>query len=132
MSSDDAYSSEEEDDQDADLDEMGNISFQKYIYFWYDNFFFNFCYVFFLTFLGKSLETLLSNKKSSSQFLMEREEKERKNLQKMISEGNVSKNKHDEKQEEEEDGPPKVLRITRTFRLVEFDLFMESSIQGLS
>ena len=50
---------------------------------------------------------------------MEREEKERKNLQKMISEGNVSKNKHDEKQEEEEDGPPKVLRITRTFRLVE-------------
>jgi len=47
---------------------------------------------------------------------MEREEKERKNLQKMISEGNVSKNKHDEKQEEEEDGPPKVLRITRTFR----------------
>ena len=62
---------------------------------------------------------------------MEREEKERKNLQKMISEGNVSKNKHDEKQEEEEDGPPKVLRITRTFRLVEFDLFMESSIQGL-
>ena len=59
---------------------------------------------------------------------MEREEKERKNLQKMISEGNVSKNKHDEKQEEEEDGPPKVLRITRTFRLVEFDFFMESSI----
>ena len=59
---------------------------------------------------------------------MEREEKERKNLQKMISEGNVSKNKHDEKQEEEEDGPPKVLRITRTFRLVEFDLFTESSI----
>jgi hypothetical protein len=51
---------------------------------------------------------------------MEREEKERKNLQKMISEGNVSKTKHDEKQEEEEDGPPKVLRITRTFRLVEF------------
>ena len=46
----------------------------------------------------------------------------------MISEGNVSKNKHDEKQEEEEDGPPKVLRITRTFRLVEFDFFMESFI----
>ena len=59
---------------------------------------------------------------------MEREEKERKNLQKMISEGNVSKNKHDEKQEEEEDGPPKVLRITRTFRLVEFDFFLKSSI----
>ena len=48
LSSDDAYSSEEEDDQDADLDEM-----------------------------GKSLETLLSNKKSSSQYLMEKEEKDR-------------------------------------------------------
>ena len=47
---------------------------------------------------------------------MEKEEKERKNLKKMISEGNVSKNKQDEKPEEEEDGPPKVLRITRTFR----------------
>merc|ERR1712241_1218916 len=87
LSSDDAYSSEEEDDQDADLDEM-----------------------------GKSLETLLSNKKSSSQYLMEKEEKERKNLKKMISEGNVNKNKPEEKPEEEEDGPPKVLRITRTFR----------------
>merc|ERR1712083_951351 len=78
LSSDDAYSSEEEDDQDADLDEM-----------------------------GKSLETLLSNKKSSSQYLMEKEEKERKNLKKMISEGHVSKAKQEaEKQEKEDDGPP--------------------------
>merc|ERR1712051_166650 len=74
LSSDEDDSSEEEDGDEGDLEDM-----------------------------GRSLETFLSNKKSSSQFLMEREEKERKNLQKMISEGNVSKNKHDEKQEEEED-----------------------------
>ena len=91
MSSDDAYSSEEEDDQDADLDEM-----------------------------GKSLETLLSNKKSSSQFLREREEKERRNLQKMMimDEPGKSGDKKgaDKDLAEDDDGPPKVLRITRTFR----------------
>ena len=86
LSSDEAMSSEEEDDQDADLDEM-----------------------------GKSLETLLSNKKSSSQFLREREEKERKSLQKMIMSDSLEKGKQDDKAEEE-DGPPKVLRITRTFK----------------
>merc|ERR1712083_1253957 len=72
LSSDDAYSSEEEDDQDADLDEM-----------------------------GKSLETLLSNKKSSSQILREREEKERKNLQKMFMHEQQSQlsDKNENKQE---------------------------------
>ena len=72
--------------------------------------------------MGKSLETLLSNKKSSSQFLLEREEKERKNLQKMISEGHVSKAKQEaEKQEKEDDGPPKILKITRTFRYLKIN-----------
>ena len=86
LSSDENYSSDEDDDADVDLDEM-----------------------------GKSLETLLSNKKSSSQILREREEKERKNLQKMIHEGSKQETKQDDKQEED-DGPPKMLRITRTFR----------------
>ena len=43
--------------------------------------------------MGRSLETLLSNKKSSSQIMREREEKERKNLQKMIHEGSNPKDK---------------------------------------
>ena len=55
LSSDDAESSEEEDNNDEDLDEM-----------------------------GKNLENMLSNKKTSTQFLREREESERRSLQKMI------------------------------------------------
>ena len=55
LSSDEAESSEDEDANDDEFDEM-----------------------------GKTMENMLSNKKSSSQFLREREEAERKKLQKMI------------------------------------------------
>ena len=65
--------------------------------------------------MGKSLETLLSNKKSSSQFLREREEKERKNLQKMIMSGDQDKGKQDDKPDED-DGPPKV-NLNLTFSI---------------
>ena len=59
LSSDEADTSEDEDDNNLeDLEDM-----------------------------GRSLETLLSNKKSSTQILREREEKERKNLQTFMLEG---------------------------------------------
>ena len=58
--------------------------------------------------MGKSLETLLSNKKSSTQFLREREEKERRDLQRMIRSGDQDKGKQDDKPDED-DGPPKVM-----------------------
>merc|ERR1712223_2368129 len=58
LSSDEAESSEDEDNNDEDFDEM-----------------------------GKSFENMLANKKSSSQILREREEMERKNLMKIMSEG---------------------------------------------
>ena len=94
LSSDEAESSEDDDDKDEDLYEM-----------------------------GKSLESLLSNKKSSSQIMREREEKERKKLHSMIhsskTDATPAGSKKDEakdKDKEEDDGPPKVLRITRTIR----------------
>ncbi len=55
LSSDEAESSEDEDVNDEDLDEM-----------------------------GKNIENMLSNKKTSMQFQREREEAERRKLQKMI------------------------------------------------
>merc|ERR1711953_1636014 len=63
LSSDEAESSEDEDNNDEDLDEM-----------------------------GKSIENMLANKKSSSQILREREEMERKNLMKIMSEGQGNQN----------------------------------------
>ncbi len=94
LSSDEGESSEDEDANDDDLDEM-----------------------------GKNLENMLSNKKTSTQFLREREEAERRKLQKMImgDEGDGDQQGQKRKKEEGEDeedggGPPKVLRITRTFR----------------
>ena len=71
--------------------------------------------------MGRSLETFLSNKKSSTQIMREREEKERKNLHKELMEGGSKNNKPgvknvEEKKDFDEDGPPKVLKITRTFK----------------
>ena len=89
LSSDEADTSEDEDDNNLeDLEDM-----------------------------GRSLETLLSNKKSSTQILREREEKERKNLQTFMLEGHSQDGKKtDTKKEDEDEGPPKILKITRTFR----------------
>ena len=58
LSSDEAESSSEEEEEDEDLDEM-----------------------------GKNIENMLANKKTSNQFLREREELERRKLQKMIWDG---------------------------------------------
>ncbi len=57
LSSDDAESSSDEDVNEDDFDEM-----------------------------GKTMENMLSNKKSSAQFVREREEAERRKLQKMLME----------------------------------------------
>lgn len=46
--------------------------------------------------LGKNLENMLANKKTSSQVLMEREESERRALQKMMMEGASDKNKKED------------------------------------
>ena len=78
----------------------------------------------FLDEMGKNLENMLANKKTSSQFLREREEMERRKLQKMIWDGDgppSAKKKRGEAGDEFDaaggaDTKTKVLRITRTFR----------------
>ena len=94
MSSDEAESSEEEDNiPDEDLEDM-----------------------------GKSIEHMLSNKKSSKQIILEREEKELKNLHKMMMSNDVksttpNKRKKDEEGEGDGGDPvPKIMKITRTFQ----------------
>ncbi|QQP50590.1 Transcription initiation factor TFIID subunit, partial [Caligus rogercresseyi] len=104
LSSDEAESSEEEEDKDdEDFNEM-----------------------------GKNLENVLSNKKTSSQFLREREELERRSLQKMImgedSESASDKGKglsKSRKEDGDDGGGPggsslcvgnKILKIVRTFK----------------
>ena len=95
LSSDDAESSEEEDVNDDDLDEM-----------------------------GKNLESMLSNKKTSSQFIREQEEAERKKLQKDLLESSLADEKSLKRKKQGEDDndddsanhPNKVLRITRVFK----------------
>ena len=88
--------------------------------------------------MGKNIENMLSNKKTSMQFLREREEAERRQLQKMFMgegggsggpDGDASQPGQGQKRKgaagDEDDaaggsggGPaqPKILRITRTFR----------------
>ena len=86
LSSDEAQSSSDDDEgEEEDLDEM-----------------------------GKNIEKMLANKKTSNQFLMEREEAERRKLQKdmMNSKGDSSEGKG--RSDCAERSP--VLRITRTFR----------------
>ena len=93
LSSDEAESSEDEDNNDEDLDEM-----------------------------GKSIENMLANKKSSSQILREREEMERKNLMKIMSEGKgnnpntpTKRKKDDDEDSNEDNSVGKVMKITRTY-----------------
>lgn len=78
--------------------------------------------------MGKNIENMLSNKKSSSQFLREREEAERQKLRKMIygdsSEENTpqkrggggKKGADDDDHSQGSQNQEKVLRITRTFK----------------
>ena len=77
----------------------------------------------FLDEMGKNLENMLANKKTSSQFLREREEMERRKLQKMIWDGDGPPSAKKKKGEAGEDldaagsdTKSKVLRITRTFQ----------------
>ena len=73
--------------------------------------------------MGKSIEHMLSNKKSSKQVIREREEKELKSLQKMMNDGSKGtpvkrKGAKGEDDDKEETGEPvpKVLKITRAFK----------------
>lgn len=79
--------------------------------------------------MGKNIENMLSNKKTSSQLSLEREEQQRQELRKIMM-GDVqdqdNKKPKDKKKDEEEDGreqgtgintqPGRVLKIYRTFR----------------
>ncbi|XP_061189439.1 transcription initiation factor TFIID subunit 1-like isoform X1 [Saccostrea echinata] len=71
--------------------------------------------------MGKNLESMLSNKKTSSQLSHEKEEAERRELRKMLMGGEDGKDKGDKlsKSKKEEDSGPAVgrkLKITRTFK----------------
>ncbi|XP_060584432.1 transcription initiation factor TFIID subunit 1-like isoform X2 [Ruditapes philippinarum] len=68
--------------------------------------------------IGKNLESMLSNKKTSSQIKMEREEAERRELQRMMMEGKDDKQKKDSSKQEEDpmaNVTGKKLKITRVF-----------------
>ncbi|XP_053398607.1 transcription initiation factor TFIID subunit 1-like isoform X2 [Mercenaria mercenaria] len=68
--------------------------------------------------IGKNLESMLSNKKTSSQIKMEREEAERRELQRMMMEGKDDKQKKDSVKQEEDPMASvtgKKLKITRVF-----------------
>lgn len=70
--------------------------------------------------MGKNIENMLSNKKTSTQLSLEREEQERQELRKMIMEGDEKKGKDKKKDEEEQDQnnfaqQGRVLKIIRTF-----------------
>jgi len=91
LSSDEDVTSSEEEEEDEDLDEM-----------------------------GKNIENMLSNKKTSKQYMTEREEIERRKLQKVMMENRLEeKKKRKDEEERPEDiapGAAQVLRITRTFK----------------
>merc|ERR1712029_465835 len=89
LSSDEDETSSEEEEEDEDLDE-----------------------------LGKNLENMVQNKETSTQFQREREEAERKKLQKVMMETKSDKKTKDEplKKDENEIEQGQVLRITRTFK----------------
>ncbi|XP_055848385.1 transcription initiation factor TFIID subunit 1 isoform X1 [Episyrphus balteatus] len=77
--------------------------------------------------LGKNLENMLSNKKTSTQLSMEREEQERQELLKKIMEereGSNTKNSKDDKDKNQSQGlgnsnQGRILKITRTFKNAE-------------
>lgn len=75
--------------------------------------------------MGKNIENMLANKKTSTQLSLEREEQERQELRKMIMEGGADdKNKNKDKKKEDDESADqasyaqqgRVLKITRTFR----------------
>ena len=73
--------------------------------------------------MGKNIENMLANKKTSSQLSREREEQERRELQKMIlAEGSMKKDKSRLDEEDSSSQPPlagRVLKVYRTFRNAE-------------
>ena len=73
--------------------------------------------------MGKNIENMLANKKTSSQLSREREEQERRELQKMIlGEGSMKKDKSRLDEEDSSSQPPlagRVLKVYRTFRNAE-------------
>ncbi|XP_025829249.1 transcription initiation factor TFIID subunit 1 [Agrilus planipennis] len=74
--------------------------------------------------MGKNIENMLANKKTSTQLSLEREEQERQELRKMIMEGSENEKKNKDKKKEDDDGQDqsqfpqqgRVLKIIRTFR----------------
>ncbi|CAG9856159.1 unnamed protein product [Phyllotreta striolata] len=69
--------------------------------------------------LGKNIENMLANKKTSTQLSMEREEQERQELRKMILEGEKKekeKKKNEEDNDEQHETQSRLLKIFRTFR----------------
>ncbi|CAH0547721.1 unnamed protein product [Brassicogethes aeneus] len=71
--------------------------------------------------MGKNIENMLSNKKTSTQLSLEREEQERQELRKMIMEGEDKKGKDKKKDDDEQDSSSyaqqgRVLKIIRTFK----------------
>ncbi|XP_049286152.1 transcription initiation factor TFIID subunit 1 isoform X2 [Anopheles funestus] len=74
--------------------------------------------------LGKNLENMLANKKTSTQLSLEREEQERQELLRKIMEeqgGSGQKKKKDEEglKDEQQSSMAKILKITRTFKNAE-------------
>lgn len=66
--------------------------------------------------MGKNLENLLVNKKTSSQVIKEREEMERQELLKLIESKPGNKKKDEESQQQQQAPVTRILRITRTFK----------------
>ncbi|CAH1372514.1 unnamed protein product [Tenebrio molitor] len=72
--------------------------------------------------MGKNIENMLANKKTSTQLSLEREEQERQELRKMIMEGDEKKGKDKKKDDEDNQDQTnyaqqgRVLKIVRTFR----------------
>lgn len=72
--------------------------------------------------MGKNIENMLANKKTSTQLSLEREEQERQELRRMIMEGEEKNNRKDKKKDDDDVGDQsnfaqqgRVLKITRTF-----------------
>ncbi|XP_056630576.1 transcription initiation factor TFIID subunit 1 isoform X2 [Diorhabda sublineata] len=69
--------------------------------------------------MGKNIENMLANKKTSSQLSLEREEQERQELRKMILEGEKKekeKKKNEDESEDQNYNQGRILKIIRTFR----------------
>ncbi|KAK2177894.1 hypothetical protein NP493_573g01008 [Ridgeia piscesae] len=66
--------------------------------------------------MGKNIENMLANKKTSSQILLEQEEAERRELQKMMQGDDFGKKDKKKKDDDSDAQGVKKLKITRTFR----------------